>query len=99
MNPIDYQKAVQALFSNSQTAPFPPPFTAFSSASRVEVLVKDKSPYDVLDKFAEKMLVYRSWGRGGDLNGGLRSERNFQDDHDWYRDMFWSNETRHFEIG
>lgn len=89
MNPSDYQKAVQALFSNSHAAPFPPPFTAFSSASRVEeVLVKDKLPYDVLDKFAEKMLVYRSWGRGGDLNGGLKSDKNFQDDHDWYRDRY-----------
>lgn len=84
----EYQAAVNALFSASQLELVTslPPFTAFSSASRVEILVRGSTAYQTLDNFAEKMLVYRSWGRGGNLNGGLKSDKNFEDDHDWYRE-------------
>lgn len=81
-----YQEEVRSLLQDKNPASSQPPFTVFSCTSRVEELVKGNSPYDVLDKFAEKMLIYRSWGRGGDLNGGLKSEKNFQNDHDWYKD-------------
>ncbi len=83
-----YQEAVRSLLQGKHLASPQPPFTAFSSTSRIEALVNGTSPYKVLDSFAEKMLVYRSWGRGGDLNGGLKSDKNFQDDHDWYRDKY-----------
>lgn len=83
-----YQEEVRSLLQDKNFASSQPPFTAFSCTSRIETLVNGTSPYKVLDSFAEKMLVYRSWGRGGDLNGGLKSEKNFQDDHDWYRDRY-----------
>ena len=83
-----YQEEVRSLLQDKNFASSQPPFTAFSCTSQIETLVNGTSPYKVLDSFAEKILVYRSWGRGGDLNGGLKSDKNFQDDRDWYRDRY-----------
>lgn len=85
-----YREVVQALLQSKNLASFPL-FTAFSRFSKIEELVKGKTPYDVLDSFAEKMLVYRSWGQGGKISNGkdktkfLDSDKKFQDDHDWYK--------------
>lgn len=59
-----------------------PPFSAFSRSSRIDVLLSAATPYQVLDGFARRQLMYRSWGRDGRvLNED--SERRFKKDHDW----------------
>lgn len=59
-----------------------PPFSAFSQETRIDLLEKSTTPYDVLNTFGKKMLLYRSWGRGGNVLNEP-SEKRFKADHDW----------------
>ena len=63
-----------------------PPFSAFSENSRVDVLLTGSTPYQVLDGFASRQLLYRSWGRGGTVLN-QESEHRFKEDHDWSKDV------------
>lgn len=83
--PEAYRKEVSSLLAKEYLQSLPP-YTAFTQLSRIDELMQKTSPYDVLDAFSEKMLVYRSWGRGGNLNHGLKSDKKFKDDHDWFRE-------------
>jgi len=59
-----------------------PPFSAFSNESRIDLLVRANSALSALDDLANGMVMYRSWGKNGEV---LKkdSEKNFKKDHDW----------------
>jgi CRISPR-associated protein Cmr1 len=59
-----------------------PPFSAFSQETRIDLLEESTTPYNVLNAFGKKMLLYRSWGKGGKLLNE-DSEKRFKADHDW----------------
>lgn len=62
-----------------------PPFTAFGSGSRLEILGARPDPLAALDWMGQQMQRYRSWGHRGQVNG-RDSEQNFKFDHDWSKD-------------
>ncbi len=84
-----YDEVVKGLFlsANGDVKPASvttePPFTAFWKKSRIDRLLCKNSCYEVLDKFGEAMLMYRSWGKNGRVLG-QHHEKRFEDDHDWY---------------
>lgn len=66
-----------------------PPFTAFSSVSRVETVLQDSNSTNVLSMLGEQFQLYRSFGKDGTINGrpsGTEAEKNFKADHDLIRD-------------
>jgi CRISPR-associated protein Cmr1 len=58
-----------------------PPYTAYSDLTRIDIVDKSTDPLRLLNSVGEAMQMYRSWGRGGKVNG-KDAERNFKDDHD-----------------
>ena len=58
-----------------------PPFTAFSSTSRVDISLEAERAEHVLERLGHEMQMYRSYGRNGWVNG-QEAERKFDDDHD-----------------
>lgn len=79
-NQAAYTALLFSLVKNSANTT--PPYSAFSSDSRIDVLLNGLSPYQVLDGFAKRQLVYRSWGRDGRVLSQA-SEKRFRADHDW----------------
>lgn len=79
----EYIDEINKLLSGTRTLDEIPPFSAFSSAARVCVLLECDDPLTVLNEYGQQMQRYRSWGNGGMVNGEP-SEENFDDDHDWY---------------
>ncbi|MEO5347539.1 MAG: type III-B CRISPR module RAMP protein Cmr1 [Magnetococcus sp. YQC-9] len=61
-----------------------PPFSTLGPNSRIDILCQARSPLSALDTVGEAMQRYRCWGYHQMVNG-VPSERNFPDDHDWYR--------------
>jgi len=95
----EYQIQVKELVGSLVGIP-EPDYSAFSKESRVECLLSNNSPYQVLDDFGNKMLDYRSWGQsnnGNMLPSGKASEKRFKDDHDWLREPTFktTNSTFH----
>lgn len=58
-----------------------PPYTAYSDLTRIDIVDKGSDSLRLLNSVGEAMQMYRSWGRGGKVNG-KPAERNFRDDHD-----------------
>lgn len=58
-----------------------PPFTSFSSLSRVDIALESKSTDKVLETLGHEMQMYRSYGRNREVNR-QPAEQNFADDHD-----------------
>ena len=58
-----------------------PPFTAFSKKIRMDCSAVAGSASELLDTVGTELMMYRSWGRGGQVHGQA-AERKFQDDHD-----------------
>lgn len=77
---LAYRQAILALINTSASAV--PPFSAFSTHSRIDSLLAAKTPYQALDGFALRELIYRSWGRDGRVLSEA-SEKRFKPDHDW----------------
>lgn len=75
-----YIAKLQSLITNLNTTV--PPFSAFSKKTRIDVLLSGSNPYQVLDGFASRQLLYRSWGRDGKVLN-QDSEKRFKADHDW----------------
>ena len=67
---------------NDLTVILRPPFSAFSQETRIDLLEQSTTPYNVLNAFGKKMLLYRSWGKDGKVLGE-ESEKRFKADHDW----------------
>jgi CRISPR-associated protein Cmr1 len=94
----DYEHKVKELLGSFASVP-EPGYSAFSKESRVDVLLSEDTPYEVLDQFGMKMLDYRSWGRtagGNVLPSGKVSEKRFEDDHDWFRVYSWAAANPNF---
>lgn len=58
-----------------------PPFTAFSSETRIDVTVQGLNSLDVLNTVGEEQQLYRSYGQKGKV-GKKDAEQNFKVDHD-----------------
>lgn len=76
-----YIAEIRRIINAVNTTPRPP-FSAFSQETRIDLLYKSTNPYDALNIFGRKMLLYRSWGTEGKVLGEDREER-FKADHDW----------------
>lgn len=57
-----------------------PPYTAFSSQSRIDCSLIDREAWPLLGNVGLEMMMYRSWGRNGRV-AGRPAERNFPGDH------------------
>ncbi|MGB9780806.1 type III-B CRISPR module RAMP protein Cmr1 [Caldanaerobacter sp.] len=68
-----------------------PPYTAFSSKTRIFVKKGDKDPLALLNEVGMELLKYRSYGRASKdkhvLPWGEKAERIFADDHDLMLDF------------
>ncbi|MEF3191401.1 MAG: type III-B CRISPR module RAMP protein Cmr1 [Campylobacterales bacterium] len=78
-NVNEYIHALQQLIGNPTTDL--PPFTAFSSQSRIDISKKGTDIISVHDEIGRELQLYRSYGKDGKVNG-KSAERNFKDDHD-----------------
>jgi len=79
----DLRLMIKSFFENYNIAAYSglPPYTAYSDLTRIDIIDKGSDPLRLLNSVGEAMQMYRSWGRGGKVNG-KDSERNFKDDHD-----------------
>lgn len=74
-----YREAIKGLLP-AQPTPLPP-FTAFSSKTRLDISVSGNDPLKLLTVVGGEMQMYRSYGQNGKV-AGHPSERNFTADHD-----------------
>jgi CRISPR-associated protein Cmr1 len=83
-SPDAYQAEIKQLFSEHPLTTHQPPFSAFSTHARIDILNQGKDVFSVLNNFGEAMLMYRSAGNKGVV---LKkpSEKRFVADHDWCR--------------
>ncbi|WP_282610831.1 type III-B CRISPR module RAMP protein Cmr1 [Pelagibius sp. Alg239-R121] len=94
----DYAARIRALVPEINTRELPP-YTAFGRDSRVAVLARGQSALGVLNEIGEAMIRYRSAGKFGKLwplKKGEHtpwSEENFQDDHDWFHNVYLNAPT------
>ncbi len=79
----DLRLKIQSFFKNHNIEAYSglPPYTAYSDLTRVDIIDTGSDPLRLLNSIGEAMQMYRSWGRGGKVNGKV-AERNFKDDHD-----------------
>ncbi len=63
-----------------------PPFSAFSSQTRIDIIDTGTDALELLNIIGERMVLYRSWGRNGRVMN-RPAERNFKKDHDLIKDM------------
>lgn len=80
----DYANQLKTLLRHGQVESSEPPYSAFSGLGRIVVATEGSEPLALLDGVGRQMQRYRSWGHNGKVNGE-DSERNFQDDHDWFK--------------
>jgi CRISPR-associated protein Cmr1 len=80
----DYANQLKTLLRHEPINSTEPPYSAFSGLSRVAVATEGSEPLALLDGVGRQMQRYRSWGHNGKVDGE-DSERNFQDDHDWFK--------------
>lgn len=80
-----YQAEIKNLFSDSSLVTHEPPFSAFSTQARIDILNQGKDALAALNDFGKAMLMYRSAGKGWKVLG-RDSEKRFKSDHDWYRE-------------
>jgi len=75
----DYGKAIKGLLSHQPETL--PPFTAFSSQSRIDISAENDNPLTLLTTVGSELQMYRSFGQNGKV-AGKPAERNFTTDHD-----------------
>ena len=82
----DLRSKIQDLFENYDIKPYSrrPPYTAYSTDTRIDILGLGKDPLRLLNSVGEAMTMYRSYGRRGKIDG-RDAERIFDDDHDLVR--------------
>ncbi len=71
-------------------------FSAFSNTSRIDILLSGSNPITILNKYGETMQLYRSWGRDNKLPNGMAAEKNFTDDHKWFKDSSFRSKHPNF---
>ncbi len=69
-----YQQQIQALLNGKLSAPNPAPYTCFDDQSRIDYFDRKSNPYQVLNTFATKFMMYR--------------KEEFNADHDWFNGDF-----------
>ncbi|WP_206477959.1 type III-B CRISPR module RAMP protein Cmr1 [Halomonas sp. KRD171] len=80
-NREEYETLLQTLLSTLQGQDGKlPPFTAFSSVSRVDIALEGKSTDKVLETLGDEMQMYRAYGYKGYV-GKKEAERKFINDH------------------
>ncbi len=85
-NRDEYNRAIRELLSTSGNWEEEPRISAFYCGSRIDCLLEGDNALDLLNKYGEAMIRYRSWGKNGYiLNGKLHSEKRFSEDHDWFK--------------
>lgn len=57
-----------------------PPFTAFSSNTRVDISLRGNNPLTLLEKVGQEMQKYRSYGRNKQVCNKFLAEKNFGDE-------------------
>lgn len=62
-------------------------YTAFNKFTRVVITKEFDDPMELLDEIGKEMIKYRSFGLGGRLIIGGKSELRFKDDHDLIYDF------------
>jgi len=76
-----YFDTLRSLLNGSQAYPGIPPYSAFSTQTRIDVSDTDSSATALLSRAGEEMQLFRSFGRKNKVNG-KKAEQNFRDDHD-----------------
>lgn len=80
----EYQAAITSMIGlQGNTLP---PFTAFSSSTRIDLSASDKDPLKLLTMLGSEQQMYRSFGKDGKVLG-KPSERKFKPDHDLIMDV------------
>jgi len=91
-----YKHVINSLLSPCATHVRKPQITAFYKDTKVHYLGIKTSAINTLNHYGIMMLRYRSYGRGGEINDttkgisknvGFASEKRFEDDHDWYKEI------------
>jgi CRISPR-associated protein Cmr1 len=80
MTRAEYEAEIKKLFTDS-LAQGEPPFTAFSTKTRIDVSASHSDALRLLDSVGRQQQLYRSYGQQGRVNG-QPAERKFGDDHD-----------------
>lgn len=80
-----FGKELATQLGNTKSFKNLPKISAFSSHSRVDVILFGEQPLDLLNRYGLMMQRYRSWGQSsnGNIVNGVPSEKRFKDDHDW----------------
>jgi len=83
----EYKKVAGSLLDGRLSAINPAPYTCFDKGARVDLLCSANDSFEAaLTAFAKPLLMYRSAGRNmGGVHKvlGMKSEKNFKEDHDW----------------
>jgi CRISPR-associated protein Cmr1 len=95
----DYIRQLRAAIGAETLKPEEPPYTAFSTDSRIVIASREeRDPLSVLNDVGKQMQRYRSWGHKGRVDGEP-SERNFGDDHDWFKEFPRAGHPRRVVFG
>jgi CRISPR-associated protein Cmr1 len=81
----DYERELRRILS-PESLYDEPPYSAFCKQTRIDMVGEDSEPLRLLNTVGEQMLRYRSWGKNGKILNGEDSEKEFQNDHDWFVD-------------
>ncbi|MHC1595187.1 MAG: type III-B CRISPR module RAMP protein Cmr1 [Methanotrichaceae archaeon] len=92
----DLRSKIQNLFKDCDIKPCSelPPYTAYSTDTRIDILDVGEDPLKLLNSVGEAMQMYRSYGRNGKVNG-RDAERYFDDDHDLVREAITDRVKTH----
>lgn len=90
MTRADYEKALHTLLQGMAQVKDLPPFTAFSSYTRLDFSNTRTDALQLLDAVGREQQMYRSYGQNGMVNG-QKAERRFADDHDLIFDAINGN--------
>ena len=93
----DYRACLCSLLETAVAYDREPEISAFSSCASIYMMFKNtQSPVEVLDKYGEEMVRYRSWGRDGKILDGETSNKLFSEDHDWMKRKMSHEKARDF---
>jgi CRISPR-associated protein Cmr1 len=101
----NYRQALLDAIGKARHCEREPRYSAFWKETRIEIVGSDTNtdtdPLQILNTIGEEMIRYRSWGRNGRILHGKLSEKNFTDDHDWFRERlnFADNHPRRAIFG
>ncbi len=80
-----YRQALLDVIGDARRCESEPKYSAFWNQTRIEIVGSAADPLRLLNSVGEQMIRYRSWGQNGKILHGQDSEKNFEDDHDWFK--------------